>query len=293
MPEAIQRANELVALIDAVIQAYVGADETPLPLPHEVKGRRPTAADQRYLLRVVKATRKIQRIFEADLHRSFLHLGERVGRAYHELKEPGDDLTVEMIMRAAGAGDFAAQELDPIFRKAYILTGEAIYGAVSERVGLAIAWNIEDHIARQIIEAGGKRVGIVDVVGTTRGALFDALHDGRVAGEGAADMARRIREYVPAGRFTAMEADRPGSGIAYRSEMISRTETTYARNISALGAGQQAGFEDYVVFDARLGPTDDECEALDGTIVSAAEAQQLLDQEHPNGTRSISPSPRH
>jgi len=49
------------------------------------------------------------------------------------------------------------------------------------------------------------------------------------------------------------------------------------------------GIDSVMMIDARLGPTDDECEAMDGTIVTFAEAQSLLNQEHPNGTRDLVP----
>ncbi len=85
---------------------------------------------------------------------------------------------------------------------------------------------------------------------------------------------------------------RAGRGVAYRSELIARTETTFARNVSAIAAGEEAHFDRYLVFDARIGPTDEECEALDGEIVDQDEAERLILEEHPNGTRSVSPVPR-
>jgi hypothetical protein len=253
--------------------------------------KRPDERDRRYLVRVLRGTRRAQRVFEGELARAFGRLGERVARAWRDLKQ-GDELTVELVIREAGLDDFAEGELARPYQRLYAMVGEIVYGAVSERVGVAIAWNIEDRVAREVVAAGGRRLGLVDLPDSTRLSLFAAIHDARSRGEGPIELARRIRQYVPAGRFYRLEADRAGSGVAYRSEMIARTETTYARNVSALGAGQEAGFERYLVFDARLGPTDETCELLDGLEVSANEAARLLDEEHPNGTRSVSPVPR-
>jgi hypothetical protein len=286
---ASDRALALAVQIDALMQ-LVATDGAPLRLPGEAK--RTTRADQRYLVRLLRATRAIQKIFEADMRRAFVALGARVAAAYQELKEPGDQLTVELTMRQADLAGFSKKQLTQPFVRLYTLTGEATYAAVSERVGIDVGWNLEDRLARDVVALGGRRAGLVDLEDGTRHALFEAIVDGRTAGEGAADLGRRIREYVPAGRYTQLEQDSPGRGVAYRSELIARTETTYARNVSAIAAGGQAGFDQYLVFDARLGPTDEECEALDGTVVDAQEAAQLLEDEHPNGTRSISPVPR-
>lgn len=325
---AEERAQELVALID---QALVISAEIPaLLFPSEAKPVGPYAtfgecvtamqnrdyteeearricgameqqsgkrvrtgrADQRYLHRLLRATRPIQKAFEADLRRSFDKLGERVARAYMALKDAGDSITVELTLNRADISTFGREELTKPFQRAYTLMGEVTYAAVSERLGVALGWNLEDYLARQVVALGGRRAGLVDILEPTRHALFEAIVDARSQGEGPIDLARRIRQYVPAGRFVGLEAEREGRGVAYRSELIGRTETTYARNVSAIAAGGQAGFDRYLVFDARLGPTDAECEALDGEIVDAQRAAELIAEEHPNGTRSISPVPR-
>jgi hypothetical protein len=45
-----------------------------------------------------------------------------------------------------------------------------------------------------------------------------------------------------------------------------------------------------MIIDGRLGPTDDDCEAINGeTVYDFADAQRLLADEHPNGTRDLVP----
>lgn len=289
MGSASDRARELVAAIDGALEPFVSAETPGLFFPGEAK--RTTQADARFLRRVLRATAKPQRVFESELVRAFGALGERAARAWRGLKE-GEGVTVELTIGDADLGQFRADALAPAFQRLYLTVGELTYGAVSERVGLPVAWRIEDRGARAVIAAGGRRLGLVDLEDGTRAALFEAIRQGRDQGLGADALARRIRQLVPAGRFAGMEAERPGSGAAYRARMIARTETTYARNVSSLEAGRESGFEEFLVFDARLGPTDEECEALDGVTVSAEEAERLLEEEHPNGTRSISPVPR-
>lgn len=327
MSSATERAELVLRLIDAALEE-VASETAPLLYPEEAKpvgpyetfgqcvagimrrqdvsraaaericgsmeGRRAKSrrSDQRYLTRVLRAMRPIAAKFEADLRRAFLKLGDEVARAYRAGKQGSPDLEIELLIREADVAGFSRRELARPFERLYQLTGEVIYQAVSERVGIDVAWNLADPVAREVVATGGRRLGLIDFTDDTRSSLFRALHEGRSEGVGAIDLARRIRELVPAGRFTALEDDAPGRGVAYRSELITRTETTYARNVSAIGAGAHAGFEQYMVFDARLGPTDETCELMDGRIVSAPEAMALVDQEHPNGTRSVSPMPR-
>ena len=114
----------------------------------------------------------------------------------------------------------------------------------------------------------------------TKAAIFKAITEGRAEGEGAAKLARRIRDIVPAG---------PWKDAKTRSMIIARTETKFAQNTATIERARAAGVDKFIVFDARLGDTDEECEALDGTIVSADEAEALALSEHPNGTRSFTP----
>ena len=46
----------------------------------------------------------------------------------------------------------------------------------------------------------GKRVGLIDIEGDTKKAIFRALAEGRALGEGADPLARRIRNEVTAGQ---------------------------------------------------------------------------------------------
>ena len=184
------------------------------------------------------------------------------------------------------------------YERLYQMAGEMTFAAVSEHVGINIGFNLSEPAAQRVLATGGTRRGLIDLRGDTRSAVLGTLEEARKEGWGPPDTARRLRELVPAGRFWRMQqadpphGNWPGGGVNYRTNLIARTETKYAQNIAAYEAGAQAGFDTFVVFDARLGPTDAECEAINGQIVDGPTARRLLEEEHPNGTRSISPVPR-
>lgn len=148
---------------------------------------------------------------------------------------------------------------------------------------LELGLMLPDQVARQIFEDGGTRAGLIDIEQQTKDAIMRALADGREAGEGPIEIARRIRSYVPAGRFV-------NAGAKYRAELIARTETLNAQRISSLAAYQSMGNVTAIeVRDGLLPDSDAECEDRDGDIVSFTEAQALAADEHPLGTLSFSP----
>lgn len=256
-----------------------------------VHGVKASQADAGYLRTLDRIVQRATGAMAADLEQRFDDLGVRARNAWVasgakaiELT-PDDEALVVRIIRAMGISEWAERDLAPIFRRYTALVAEATYGAVSQRIGIDVAWDIADPAAVSVIESGGTRAGLLDVTEDTRKALFRAIAAARERGEGPLDIARRIRSEVPAGPF-------PEAGAKYRAQLIARTETLHAQRASTLAAGKSAGFDEYLVFDARLGDTDTDCEILDQAVVTLERAQQLMNDEHPNGTRSFSPIPR-
>lgn len=286
--EALARAGGPEAAVAEALDVFV---ET---LRGYKRRRRPSAADQQYVRALDRIRRKLEPQFAGDLRSAFKKLGPIARAAYERGKgrKDADAETRVLVDKIVERIDFDAYR-DRVLRKPYerlyIESAEMTFGAVSQRLGIEIGFSLADEVGRKIVAEGGKRMGLLDLAGDTRSALFRALHETRVEGLGADDTARLITQYVPAGRFAGQGVV---AGSLYRSTMIARTETRYAQGISATRAGEKAGIEQFLVFDARIGDTDEECEALDGQIVDADEAIELMADEHPNGTRSISPLPR-
>jgi hypothetical protein len=112
--------------------------------------------------------------------------------------------------------------------------------------------------------------------------MFDALAEGRAEGEGAQQLADRIDSYVQGG---------PWSSAAVRAQVIARTETKYAQNVSTIERARAGGVDRFMVFDGRLGPgrSDVYCMARNNKVVTADQATAMAAAEHPNGTLSLAP----
>lgn len=161
----------------------------------------------------------------------------------------------------------------------YLSVAKDVVDGLQATLGLDVMLN--DPMEMRVLHLAGTRKGLVDLPGQTKAALFKAVAEGRELGEGAAELARRIADYVSAGPWASKET---------RAMTIARTETKYAQNASSLSAYMQSeNVTGVMIFDAQLGPTDEECEQLNGQIVDFAEAERLMETEHPNGTRSFAP----
>lgn len=204
-----------------------------------------------------------------------------------EIKQPltpEEELALTEIMQrleASGAYQSWIDRSEVAWGQHYLRTASQTIETINTVLDLGVS--LPDPASRRIIAEGGTRLGLVDIRGETRRAIFNALHDGRVAGEGPLQLSRRIREYVPAGRFRT-------AGPEYRSLMIARTETRYAQNFSSLQAYQSTSrVRAMLCFDAQAGPTDADCTDRNGREFTFDEAQTLSTSEHPNGTLDWAP----
>ena len=146
---------------------------------------------------------------------------------------------------------------------------------------LAVGIDLPNELEPAIIRNGGTRLGLVDLSKQTRANLFSEIAAAREAGEGPVVIARRVRDSVEAG---------PWRTAAMRAKVIARTETKNAQREAVLGAYQRSGVvQTVLIFDARLGDTDADCEYWNGQEVSFEQARNLAALEHPNGTRDFAP----
>jgi HK97 family phage portal protein len=161
----------------------------------------------------------------------------------------------------------------------YLDVTKMTFDTINATMGLGV--NLTDWMQSAILKTSGRRLGLLDLHQETKDAMFKALEEARDEGLGADAMAKVIAQKVSAGPWNSVET---------RAQIIARTETKYAQNYSALEAYRSSEtVTDVLVFDALLGPTDVDCEAINGETVGLEEAQVLMESEHPNGTRCFAP----
>lgn len=240
-----------------------------------------------YVMAMQRQEEPLNRAMEKRLLRFFNSLG----KAAHDVALPllqyqdgapkavkSDDLLVAQVLERLGIASHRTA-----FQKLYEAHFIDVARKVAEAAELAgLGGSLPDPVARSIAGAGGRRAGLVDLDKQSRAALFDAIAEGRAAGEGAQQLADRIAAHIEGGPWSTPEI---------RARTIARTETKYAQNVSTIERARAGGVERFIVFDGRLGPgrSLDSHIARDGSIVSAAEAAQMAADEHPNGTLSFAP----
>lgn len=265
--------------------------DPPAPKARKTKAARRASASQRGYVQALTRMEAGQQAAAGKRYRSFFAgLGKAAGKAARPLLEAeggksgrggeakADELLVPSILDSLDLNASKAA-----FRQVY----EAHYLEVAKEVAKAgelvgIATSLPDPVGRAVVQAGGRRAGLIDLEKQTRKALFDALAQGRAEGEGVVQLAARIAEHVEAGPWTSLEQ---------RALTIARTETKFAQNVSTIEMAKHIGAERFVVFDGRLGEgrSDPDHIARDGSIVTADEAAQMAADEHPNGTLSFAP----
>ncbi|MBD3746714.1 MAG: phage portal protein [Sphingopyxis terrae] len=271
-----------------------GVRPEPDPTPKE-RGAKGRGASQdaykrgaAYLLILQRQESGLQEAFKKPLVAFFDRLGRGAFEASTELLEAelgkargakSDDLIVQTILDRLGIPKWAS-DLRAIYEAQYLEIAKAT-GDAADLAGLGAS--LPDQVAQSIVAAGGRRAGLIDLDRQTRAALFDALAEGRAAGEGAAQLAARILPAVASG---------PSLDPEVRALRIARTEAKYAQNISTIERGRAAGVTSFIVFDGRLGPGRSLLShiARDGLIVGIQQAAVMADAEHPNGTLSFAPN---
>ena len=261
-----------------------------------------TDDQRRMLLALADDAERLEGPFRDDLLDAFEELGRRAEAAFWEVESvetmrhgrwsparvkqgPVDPdqigRDVALIIRRINIEEWTSQVTLPLFNQHYL----RVLNTTASTVGgvLNIAVDIPDPVGRRIVAEGGTRLGLIDVSGQTRDSIFQELFEGRSNGEGPAQLARRIRDRVPAGPFRH-------AGSRYRAHLIARTETKNGQNLSTLESYRAArNVTAVLVIDARLGDTDAACEGVDGSRLTFDEADALGALEHPNCSRSFSP----
>ena len=301
--EVLSGAVRRVPLAVLEVPAGEAFPSSPPPSGTETRSRKDvetkvTAAQRNVIRALQRDAQQLEGPFLRDLELAFSELGRLAERAYqeaqvlvraggngHEEKQtPEDEALAERIIQRMALSQWSQDALIPAFDGHYLRTTQMTVGSINNVLNLSV--NLPDPVAREIVAAGGRRAGLLDITGETRQAIFRSLADGRAAGEGPPALARRIRSQVPSGRFT-------NAGPRYRAQLISRTETKFAQNQSSIATYRQSDVvTGLLAFDSQLGSFDDECDARNGTVYSFDDAERETASTHPNDTLSWGPVTR-
>lgn len=236
---------------------------------------------------LLKAWQHLSDVWRGELIREFQALGREARKAWEQIVE---ERGVELAARVAEIkidvddiyAEFVMERMDCRgyidYRPQYLRVAASTYDTVETVLGLGI--RLTESAEATIAAAGGTRRGLLDLTQQTKDAVHCAIAEARAAGEGPGVAAMKIEKFVASGPWSTSEI---------RGEVIARTETKYAQNISSLDVYKTGGFTEVQIVDGQLGPdrSCDTCMDRDGTIMPINEAYAL--DEHPNGTLSWTP----
>ncbi|MFQ5850900.1 MAG: phage portal protein [Candidatus Binatia bacterium] len=240
--------------------------------------RRVPRALRRAAIELDKFHDRLSKKFAEELDKTFQQIGEMVARVAGDvLAEKQVDVDVERILDAFEQGDLRSL-VKQKYDAQYLLVSSQTFDSMNSVLGLST--QLPDSAAQRVLAAGGRRLGLVDLDKQTRDKIFATLTEAQEQAEPLSTIVQRLRDEIPRG---------PWSSSEIRAKVIARTETKFAQNVSMMEYTKAVGARRAMVFDARLGDTDEICETINGTIVDLPVAEQLVEDEHPNGSRSFTP----
>jgi len=309
---------------------YVEPEPTPAKSRHfERKGASRARA---YYELQLRAGERLTAAYTSELIDSFEALGERVSAAYLAFADdsglaaraPGhtkaeaidpnspEGIEIEAMARKVFTYATVAGPLSDAleWQGHYLSVAKTTVKNINAIFGAAL--DLPDLAQRAILAAGGKHIALVNIDKQVQDSIFAGIAKGRAEGLGPREVARAIRANVE-GRdmfpgvfqeafdrakvrgWSDEKATMAGDRAArqYRAELISRTETKFAQNVSSLEVARESGtFNAMHITDGVYGPprSDDECIARNNTDVSFDEAERIIVDEHPNGTASACPT---
>lgn len=273
------------------ISVVMAGERVSYPLtgtPAKHRGRKDRGTPNEHLYdALVRSREHLSGLFARELETDLDKLGMKASELFHQLPknlkaETGEtDPDADRVLAALALEEWKDNTLRARLETQYQRVASQTIDVINTVLDLGV--DLPDPVQKAIIDAGGTRAGLIDITEQTKEAIYRALADAREAGEGPLEAAKRIREYVSAGRFV-------NAGAKYRADLIARTETKFAQNLSSLAAYKEAPtVTAAIIYDGRGENSDAECEARDGEIVSFDEATSLTYDEHPNGTLSFGP----
>lgn len=243
------------------------------------KGTRLNAMQGRILRSNTRVRQAAERAIEKRMVAFLKRVGEEARRAFlaSGSKALEDEVRVEQMFSGMKVNQLK-RDLRDILAGSYAQVFDETRKVLS---GVGVGVDLPDTVELEILARGGTRAGLIDFTESAKERLMERLEQAREDGEGVESIARDIEDIVPAGRFKDPRD---------RARLIARNESRVAQTESAVAIYRNSpGITAVRIIDARLGETDEDCEELDGQVVSFEEAQGFIADEHPNGTRDFVP----
>jgi SPP1 gp7 family putative phage head morphogenesis protein len=226
---------------------------------------------------------RLERLFIPELMKEFRALGSHVANAAEGqggllIEASRDERSrIASILNAAGLKRWAQAHMKPLFQRQW---RRVMDSTVLTLTRLDVPVTLRNELAQDLLDMGGRRIGLLDIEEDTKRSLFHVLEEGREQGLNPRDTAKLIEEKVPAGRFV-------NAGPSYRAELIARTETVEAQRQSSLKMYKDSPvIKKVVAFD---GDTDEHCAGRNGVEFTFGDAELESASTHPNCVLSWAP----
>lgn len=226
---------------------------------------------------------RLDRLFIPELMKEFRDLGSHVATASEAQggllieASRNESSRVAAILNAANLRRWTLDHMKPLFERQWRRVMDSTLLTLTRE---EVPVTLRNSLAQELVEMGGRRIGLLDIEEDTKRALFNILEEGRGQGLNPRETAKLIEEHVPEGRFV-------NAGPSYRAELIARTETIEAQRISSLKMYEDSpAVKKVVAFD---GDGDATCAARNGTEYTFADAETESAATHPNCVLSWAP----
>lgn len=175
------------------------ADST-LPKPaNDPPRRRPTRSQLALQRNLANKSKSLEAKFELEMGRFLRALGREAAKVAEEvLNRKGLDDEVDADTIAEELGLAAKQKtLNAKGGTHYLGISKLAFKEIEGVIGVAVS--LDDPAQKKILDAGGRRLGLVDLKRSTKQRLFREISEGRELEEGVPQIVRRIKNKVPAG----------------------------------------------------------------------------------------------
>lgn len=246
------------------------------------KDRRPAATRTGAALQRIRM--QVARRMEPAINEYFNDLADRVvARARASDKAVGNGRG-PLVVKLPTVADLLLRTdetaLRELFKSWSVEVCSASWGTWNLALGVDVAFEQSDPAVVAAVKQSGSRV--TDINETTRDAIRGVLQTG-------AEQGWTIDQLVEGVGEDAGLRDVVAESYAGRSRAIARTELGMAQNVASFERYDSAGVKGVVVFDGGSEDSDEDCNALNGTVQTLAWARANA-LGHPNCTRAFGPS---